>query len=133
MVNIPQEAFIYRILVSGPIFCGKTNILSKYLNDEFKYVYTPTIDMDVFSKPFRYQEISGKLKIYDIGGHENSASILLSYYKRGHGILLIFNISDSNSFNQIDLYIETILKYAPKDIKVILFYIRNFLFITIVY
>ena len=68
-------------------------------------------------------EIKGKkvkLQIWDTAGQERFKNIVASYYRGGNGILLIYDITDRESFQSLNCWLIEIEKNANKNVKIIL-------------
>ena len=92
------------------------------MNDKESLCYTSTIDLrDYFNT---YQLSDGSLvnvRIMDTGGQERFKSINKKYYQKADCCLLVYDITDVNSFEEIKkYYIVEIKNRCPKDVKVIL-------------
>ncbi len=58
--------------------------------------------------------------MWDTAGQERFKSILNSYYKGAHGILLVFDITDKQSFKDLQVWLSEVEKYGRQDIVKIL-------------
>ena len=68
-------------------------------------------------------EIKGKkvkLQIWDTAGEERFKSIASSYYRGANGVLLLYNITDRDSFESLNFWLTEIIKNANKDVRIIL-------------
>ena len=68
-------------------------------------------------------EIKGKkvkLQIWDTAGQERFKTILASYFRGANGILLIYDITDRESFESLTHWLNEIEKNANKNIKILL-------------
>ena len=68
-------------------------------------------------------EIKGKkvkLQIWDTAGQERFKNITASYYRGGNGIVLIYDITDRESFQSLNCWLIEIEKNANKNVKIIL-------------
>ena len=79
-----------------------------------------TIGVDFKTK---YLDIDGnkvKLQIWDTAGQEKFRSITKAYYRGAHGILVVFDISRRDTFNQTRMWIDSIKDASTDSIDVIL-------------
>jgi small GTP-binding protein len=59
------------------------------------------------------REVSGcQLTIHDTSGHERFKAMTASYYRKAHGAILVFDITDRRSFNEIRGWMKEVLKHA---------------------
>ena len=72
---------LYKIIIIGDTCVGKSNILSRYLKDEFKEDAKATVGVELGTKFLKIKNIGAKLQIWDTAGQERYRSITSSYYK----------------------------------------------------
>ena len=97
----------FKILLLGDSTVGKTTFLERYCGEDFKQ-NLGTMGIDSKIKDIEKNNIEIKLRIYDTAGQERFRSIVKNYYKGADGILLIYDVSNVNSFNSIKIWIEGI-------------------------
>ena len=61
-----------------------------------------------------------KAQIWDTAGQERYKAICGAHYKRAVGALLVYDITNRESFEQLDTWIENLMSRAEKDIQIIL-------------
>ncbi|AFM99016.1 Rab GTPase [Encephalitozoon hellem ATCC 50504] len=98
----PRIDYRYKIIVLGESDVGKTCLLHKYKEDDFKQSLMTTIGVDTVSKNIVLNGKNVMLNIWDTAGQERFFSITKSYYRNADGILLIFDISDERTFSCVD-------------------------------
>ena len=101
---------------------GKTSILNSFLDFEFQDNYLQTIWNEKFEKKVNLE--SGreiKLVIFDISGQKRFRSAALRAGRNAEGILLVFDITDKNSFDNIENWLEEIKDEFGKEPIIILF------------
>lgn len=119
--NLPKFTYEFKILLLGSIAVGKTAILSRYIKNEFLDIHKCTIKCDFQVKVVNVNNTTqAKLSIWDTCGDEKYRAITRQYYKDAHGVLLVYDISDRNTFDNIDLWVEDIKNCAPADCVVTL-------------
>ena len=111
---------LYKIIIIGDTCVGKSNILSRYLKDEFKEDAKATVGVELGTKFLKIKNIGAKLQIWDTAGQERYRSITSSYYKGSHGCFIVYDITNEASFQSIDKWFEQAQKEASKDISIIL-------------
>ena len=103
-----MEDQLLKILVIGESAVGKSCLLLRYTDDKFSEQFMTTIGVDFKTK---YIEIDGqnvKLQIWDTAGQEKFRAITKAYYRGAHGILVVFDISRRDTFNQTRMWIDSI-------------------------
>lgn len=100
---------MYKILILGNCSVGKSSILNRYVNNSFSEFQLSTIGLDVINKNLTLD--NGKevtLQIWDTAGSERYQSMTRNYFRGADGILLIFDITNFVSYNNIEKWIEQI-------------------------
>ena len=115
-----QEMPVLKILLIGESAVGKSCLLLRYTEDIYHDSGMATIGVDFKTK---YVDIDGKrakLQIYDTSGQEKFRAITKAYYRGAHGILVVFDISRRDTFNQTRMWIDSIKDASSDSIDVIL-------------
>ena len=111
----------YNILIVGDMLVGKTGLFMKYITGSFPNNYLATLGFD--SKLKTIQIKGGKtiqVKITDTSGGERFRNIIKKYYKKSHGIILVYDITNKNSFESIKNWIISILNEVNTNISIFL-------------
>ena len=111
---------LYKIIIIGDTCVGKSNILTRYLKNEFKENSKSTVGVELGSKFLKVNGIGAKVQIWDTAGQERYRSITSSYYKGSHGCFIVYDITSETSFDNVEKWYEQAQKEASKDISVIL-------------
>ena len=85
---------IFKIVLIGDTSVGKTNILSKYLTDEFDAKSKAIVGVEFGVKNFKIENNIVKVQIWETAGEERYRSITNAYYKGAKGALLIYDITN---------------------------------------
>ena len=126
-MNIKGEkkgnALQIKILLLGESAIGKTCLIERYVNNSFKGNYLITIGMDIRIKKLEINNYDINVTINDTAGQERFRSITKMVYKGADGILVGFDLTDIDSFNQVNYWIDQIEANKSKDypISLILF------------
>jgi small GTP-binding protein len=97
---------IYKVLLLGDTSVGKTCFLLRYTEDTFTENHISTIGVDFKLKLLSTApEKNIKLQIWDTAGQDRFRCITKSYFRGSHGILLIYDITSTSSFNNIKNWI----------------------------
>jgi len=75
-----------------------------------------SIGVDLKTKDIIINNKKVKLQIWDTAGHERFRTITTSYYRGAHGIVTVFDLTDKNSFEHIEKWMEEINKYAKENV-----------------
>ncbi|MHA1404809.1 MAG: GTP-binding protein [Candidatus Helarchaeota archaeon] len=89
---------IYKIIVLGDGFVGKTAITVRFCENQFKDEYIMTIGVNFGTKKFRYKGTSYTLQIWDIAGQERFGAFRTSYYSAAVGVILVYDVTNKLTF-----------------------------------
>jgi Ras-related protein Rab-8A len=95
-------------VIIGDSGVGKTNVLLRFCDDEFKLNYVATIGVDFKVKTINVDGKKIKLQIWDTAGQDRFKNINQTYYKGAIGVVLVYSITDLNSFNNVKNWIKQI-------------------------
>ena len=109
-----------KIYVMGDKGVGKTSLTIQFIHNLFLNTYDPTME-DTYQKQRTIDDENSLLKIFDTPGVDSSAFPTPDYINLSHGFLLVYSITNRNSFNKIIEYYEEILRLkARKKIPIII-------------
>ena len=119
------KALQIKILLLGESAIGKTCLIERYVNNSFKNNYLVTIGMDIRIKKLEINNYDVNVTINDTAGQERFRSITKMVYKGADGILVGFDLTDLDSFNQVNYWIEQIEANNSKDYPISLLLFGN--------
>jgi small GTP-binding protein len=96
---------LYKLILIGDSGVGKSNILSKYVNNEFFHESKSTIGVEFCTKTLIVNNINVKIQIWDTAGQERFRSITRAYYKGSIGVIVVYDVTSKDSFNNIERWI----------------------------
>lgn len=108
------------MIIIGDSGVGKTNVLMRFCDSEFKENYVATIGVDFKVKIIQVEDKRIKLQIWDTAGQERFKNITQTYYKGAVGIILTYSVTDEHSFENIEKWITQINDNTQSDVKKIL-------------
>ena len=110
----------YKIMVLGESKVGKTSLIKRYTKDQFGGVYLTTVGMDFQDKIIEIEDKKVRLQVWDTAGQERFRNVTKSYFQSSQGLLVVYDITDKESFEKINFWMENIKKNAPENVKLIL-------------
>jgi len=113
-----EEAKIEKcqLLIIGDSTVGKTSILYSYVDREHTTKHVATTGIDFFSRDEKFGEkLTVKVKIWDTAGQERYRSLTNNYFRNSQGIILVYDISNRITFNNLRSWIEIVKKNNKKD------------------
>ncbi|CAH8558824.1 unnamed protein product [Schistosoma turkestanicum] len=115
-----QSGLLFKIVLIGDSGVGKTNLRSRFTNDEFNLESKSTIGVDFATKNVKIDGKVVKAQIWDTAGQERYRAITSTYYRGAVGALLVYDISKPHTFFNLDKWLEELKEYASDDIVVML-------------
>lgn len=126
--------YLFKIVLIGNSGVGKSSILYRFSEDKWEEKFVPTIGVDFvsifnnFLQNLKAMEIDGKkikLQIWDTAGQEKFRNINTSYYKGANGILVVYDITNRESFDGLNSWLIEIEKNSSKDVYKLLIGNKN--------
>ena len=112
--------FMFKVVLVGDMSVGKTNIIAKYLKNDFSEDYKTTIGVEFHSKITKVEGHVVKAQIWDTCGQERFKSITDSYYKGAKGAFVVYDITRKNTFESVDSWISALRSAADKNLNIII-------------
>ena len=113
--EMKKTTYEFKIILLGSIAVGKTAILTRYITNEFDNDHKCTIKIDFKTKTININNAQAKLHIWDTCGDEKFRAITRNYYRDAQGILLVYDITNRKSFENIINWHNEIKNNAPED------------------
>ena len=108
---------LFKLLLIGDSGVGKTSILLGYSDNNFNNTFIPTIGIDFKIKTIELHGKKIKLQIWDTAGQERFISITTSYYRGAMGIMLVYDVTNSKSFDNIAKWLRNIQEHSNPDVE----------------
>jgi Ras-related protein Rab-1A len=115
MANAEYD-FLFKLLLIGDSGVGKSCLLLRFADDTYTESYISTIGVDFKIRTIKLDEKTVKLQIWDTAGQERFRTITSSYYRGAHGIIVVYDVTDRESFNHVQHWMQEIDKYANEGV-----------------
>lgn len=96
---------------------GKSCLLLRFSDDSFTTSFITTIGIDFKIRTIEQEGKRLKLQIWDTAGQERFRTITTAYYRGAMGILLVYDVTDEQSFNNIRNWIRQIQQHAADNVN----------------
>ena len=110
----------FKILVFGESTSNKASLIRRYTKDQFGGIYLNTVGIDFQDKLIQIEDKKVKLQIWDTAGHERFRNVAKNYFQNTQGFVLVYNITDRQSFEKLSFWLEQIKLNASEKIKIVL-------------
>jgi Ras-related protein Rab-1A len=117
--------FIFKVLLLGNSDVGKSSLILRYVDQVWNEVFVPTIGVDFKVKTLTIDNKQIKMQIWDTAGQERFRNVISSYFKGSHGILLVYDITNRDSFKNLENWLIEIEKNASENVLKILIGNKN--------
>ena len=113
-------SYLFKYIIIGDSSVGKSNLLLRYVHDRFNDDYQATIGVEFGAKNLELNGEIYRIQIWDTAGQENFRSITRAYYKSSVCALVVYDISNFESFQNVQSWIEDCKNQSPKSIFMVL-------------
>ena len=125
MAEIEEYEMMVKVILIGDSGVGKTNIMSKFLKNQFMEESKATIGVEFGSKLFNHEGHKIKAQIWDTAGQEKYKAITGAYYKGSKGALVVYDITQKKTFENIEKWINDLKAAGDPKITIILIGNKN--------
>lgn len=109
--------YLFKLLLIGDSGVGKTCILFRFSEDAFNATFISTIGIDFKIRTIDLDGKKIKLQIWDTAGQERFRTITTAYYRGAMGIMLVYDVTNEKSFENIKNWIRNIEEHASADVE----------------
>lgn len=100
--------YLFKCIVVGDSGVGKSSLLLQFTDKRFMHTYHITIGVEFGTKTIIVKGTTIKLQIWDTAGQENFRSITRSYYRDACMVLLVYDVTNMDSFNAVAKWLEEV-------------------------
>ena len=114
------ETYKIKIIVVGDSGVGKTNLINRFATDKFDTNSKATIGVEFVYKTLKINKDVIKVEVWDTAGQERYRSITSSYYKGAKGAIIVYDITNEDSFNNVESWMNEVIKKGQKGMQFLL-------------
>ena len=113
---------IYKVIVIGDPAVGKTSLLTKFAKNQFEEKYLPTVGVNIVKEPIELKEINATINLmfWDVAGQPQFYMLHRPYFNGADGMILVFDITRSSTFSNINNWYNSAVKFGLSGIPRIL-------------
>ncbi|XP_071455165.1 ras-related protein Rab-37-like [Hetaerina americana] len=117
----PRERPVHKTILLGDSGVGKTSLLVQFDTGKFQTgTFSATVGIGFTNKVVTVDGKSIKLQIWDTAGQERFRSVTHAYYRDAHALLLLYDVTNKTSFDNIRAWLGEIREYASDDVAIML-------------
>ncbi|XP_032875738.1 ras-related protein Rab-12 isoform X2 [Amblyraja radiata] len=109
-----------QVIIIGSRGVGKTSLMERFTDDTFSEACKSTVGVDFKIKTIELRGKKIRLQIWDTAGQERFNSITSAYYRSAKGIVLVYDITKKETFEDVPKWMKMIDKYASEDAELLL-------------
>lgn len=111
----------FKFIIVGNSAVGKSCLLLRFDEDRFQPIHDVTVGVTFSIKMVSINGHDVKVQIWDTAGQEIFRSITRSYYRDSVCAIIVYDITDTNSFEKVEEWIKDVRSLAPPDCLIVLF------------
>ena len=120
MEEVDEYDLMIKVILIGDSGVGKTNVMSKFLKNQFMENSKATVGVEFGSKLFIHENHKIKAQIWDTAGQEKYKAITGAYYKGSKGALVIYDITRKETFGNIEKWVNDLKTAGDPKITIII-------------
>lgn len=110
----------FKLVFLGEQSVGKTSLITRFMYDSFDNTYQATIGIDFLSKTMYLEDRTVRLQLWDTAGQERFRSLIPSYIRDSTVAVVVYDITNVNSFNQTNKWIDDVRAERGNDVIIML-------------
>lgn len=110
----------FKVVLLGEGRVGKTSILLRYTKGEYSDKQVSTLQASYLDKKLTVNGSQVQLSIWDTAGQERFHALGPIYYRDAAGALLVYDITDAESFNKVKNWVKELKKIVGNDIVIVI-------------
>jgi len=116
----PDYDYLFILVLIGDSGVGKSCLLLRFADDKWTDSYISTIGVDFKIRTIELDQKTIKLQIWDTAGQERFRTISSTYYRGAHGIIVVYDVTNRTSFDNVKRWLTEIDKYAREGVNKLL-------------
>jgi len=112
--------YLFKFIIIGDAATGKSCLLHRFIDNKFKENSAHTIGVEFGSKIIEVGGQRIKLQVWDTAGQERFRSVTRSYYRGAAGTILVYDITNRESYNHVSSWLNDARALANPDISIVL-------------
>lgn len=120
MANTTNGTYNFKVVLLGEGCVGKTSLLLRYIEDKFNDKHLTTLQATFLNKKLNINGQRINLSIWDTAGQEKFHALGPIYYRNSNGAILVYDITDEDSFGKVKNWIKELKKMLGSEIVLVI-------------
>lgn len=117
--DVPED-YAVKVVIVGDSGVGKSNILSRFVLNEFSNDCRATVGVELSTKSYQINNSKIiKLHLWDTAGQERFKSVTSAYYRGVRGAIVVYDITNKDSFDHVDKWLNEIKNLGGKSVSIV--------------
>ena len=119
-VSKMKPDYTFKYILVGDAYVGKSNIIYRFTENKFSENYQATINLDFTFKNIKIDDNIYRIQLWDTVGQESFQSISRGYYKSSVCAIVVYDITNRDTFNNVVNWLEECKNNGPSTISLVL-------------
>mmetsp|Transcript_8026 Transcript_8026/g.13868 ORF Transcript_8026/g.13868 Transcript_8026/m.13868 type:complete len:200 (+) Transcript_8026:71-670(+) len=111
---------LVKVLLIGDSSVGKSCLLLRFVDDTYTESYISTIGADYKIKDLSIDNARVRLQVWDTAGQERFRTITSSFYRGSHGIMVVYDVCNKESFTNVSSWLQEVNRYAAENVTLVI-------------
>ncbi|XP_057807713.1 ras-related protein RGP1-like [Salvia miltiorrhiza] len=112
--------YVFKTVLIGDSAVGKSQLLARFSRNEFSMDSKSTIGVEFQTRTVEIDHKTVKAQIWDTAGQERYRAVTSAYYRGAVGAMLVYDITNRQSFDHMARWLEELRGHADKNIVIML-------------
>ncbi len=105
----------FKVILAGDEGVGKSCLVRRFVDNLFSENYIPTLGFQIFFKSLKVGDYTIDFQIWDVAGQQSFEFARRNYYTHSQGFLLVFDLTNLKSFQNLDKWVAEIRATCPNS------------------
>ena len=116
----PKYDYQFDLRLIGDSSVGKTGLLLRFADNIFNETLQSTIGVDYKTRTIELEGKIIRLQIWDSAGQERFMNISPNFLRPAHGIIVVYDVTNQESFDNVRTWLQEIDCYASENVNKLL-------------
>ncbi|NHJ20265.1 MAG: GTP-binding protein [Candidatus Lokiarchaeota archaeon] len=121
-VKVKSKEYAFKLILGGDGAVGKTSMVHRYVENVFAKDYKSTIGTSIMKKECSFKELESTVRfvIWDLAGQAQFKRVRMSYLANAEAGILVYDVTNRESFENIDInWYSEIMKASPNIVLIL--------------